>query len=75
MQHVIHISTTLEKNLFSRVQEFCRREERSRSWLFQKAVRQFLDEMEDIEIAYERSTDSKSKLISSHDLRKRLSLL
>ena len=72
MQNYIHVSTTIEKNLFSRVQDFCRREERPRSWLFEKAIKEFLDEEEDIEMAHERLTDPKSKMISSRDLRKRL---
>lgn len=74
MQNAVHVSTTLEKNLFARVEEFCRREERSRSWLFQKAVREFLDEAGDMEIAYERLTDPKRSLLSPQELRKRLNV-
>ncbi|MFA5031910.1 MAG: hypothetical protein WC614_02720 [bacterium] len=46
MRNCIHVSTTLEKGLLQRVNDFCAQEERSKSWLISKAVERLLDELE-----------------------------
>ncbi|MBI5361149.1 MAG: CopG family transcriptional regulator [Planctomycetes bacterium] len=46
MRNYIHISTTLDKNLLERVNEFCEKAERTKSWIISKAVEKFLDEKE-----------------------------
>lgn len=46
MRNYIHISATLDKNLLARVNEFCEKAERTKSWIISKAVEKFLDEKE-----------------------------
>ncbi len=74
MRQYVHVSATLDKELSKKVNEFCAREERSRSWLIEKAVKQLLEEMEDLEIAYQRIIVPETKIISSKELRKRLNV-
>ena len=74
MRKHVHISATLDKNLFKKVDAFCKNGERSKSWLIGKAVENFLEEMEDIEIAYQRMMDPKERTISSQEMKKRLGL-
>ncbi|HCJ66243.1 MAG TPA: hypothetical protein DHV62_02675 [Elusimicrobia bacterium] len=46
MRECVHISATINKNLLEKVNNFCRREERSKSWLISKAVERLLKDLE-----------------------------
>ncbi len=46
MRNAVHISATLDKEIFIKFNEFCKREERSKSWLISKAIKHFLEERE-----------------------------
>ena len=70
MGQYVHVSATLSRNLLDKVNKFCDREERSKSWVISKAVEEYLSSLEDVEIAYQRMTGPK--IISSKELRKRL---
>lgn len=68
MRQYVHISATLDKNLFQRVNDFCRREERSKSWLISKAVEKLLQGLESESVfsddeweKIERLTNQKGK--------------
>ena len=74
MRPYVHISATVEKGLYKKIEEFCKTEERSKSWLISKAVEEYLNNLADVEIAYQRITNSKTKIISSRALRKRLNV-
>lgn len=74
MRQYVHISATLDKKLFEKVEGFCNIEERSKSWLISKAVEEYLENLEDVEIAYQRMVDPKSKIISSKELRTHLNV-
>ena len=74
MKNAIHVSATINKELYRRMNEFCEKEERSKSWVISKALKTYLEELEDIEITYQRMTNPKEKIISSKELRKRLNV-
>jgi len=46
MRQYAHISATIDKNLLEKVNNFCKREERSKSWLISKAVERLLEDLE-----------------------------
>jgi len=74
MRSAIHISATIDKELYKRVDELSVEEERSKSWLVSKALKSYIDEIEDIKIAYQRMTSPEKRLISSKELRKSLNV-
>ena len=74
MRNAVHISATIDQDLYKKVKQFCNKEERSKSWMISKALKSYLDELEDIEIAYQRMISPKKKFLSSKELRKRLNV-
>jgi predicted DNA-binding protein len=66
----VHIKEKLAKRLDSVAEET----ERTRDYHVQKAIENYLEEQEDLEIALVRSKDKSAQYISSQELRKRLSV-
>lgn len=69
-----HISASLDKDVVDKMNQFCKIEERPRSWVITKALVEFLQDRQDIEIAYERMQSPKKKIITSKTLRSRLGI-
>jgi RHH-type rel operon transcriptional repressor/antitoxin RelB len=67
-----NISLSLDKELIDRIDDVCRVSERTKSWLVNKAVENYLDEIEDTETAFQRSKDLDSEFITEEELRKSL---
>ncbi|GAH20783.1 unnamed protein product, partial [marine sediment metagenome] len=44
----------------------------TKSWFVKKAVENYLEELDDVEVALQRSMDSDSEFISENELKKNL---
>jgi RHH-type rel operon transcriptional repressor/antitoxin RelB len=53
------VSATIDKNLFEKLNLLSGTTERKRSWLINKAIESYLEEIEDLEIALERRRDDR----------------
>jgi RHH-type rel operon transcriptional repressor/antitoxin RelB len=67
-----NISLSLDEKLIKKIDDICRVSERTKSWLVNKAVENYLDEIEDMETAFQRSQDQDSEFITEEELRKSL---
>lgn len=66
-----NISISLEEKKLKRIEEICRISERTKTWVITKAVDNFLDDLEDAEIALERSLSvDKSDYLAEAELKK-----
>ena len=68
---VQNVSTTLDTEVLSRLDTLSEETERNRSWLINKAVEAYLDELEDLKIAKDRLHDDR---LSPSALRKTLNV-
>ncbi len=64
-----NISATVEKDLLAKLDRLAQDTERNRSWLINKAVAAYLEELEDLKIAKNRLQDER---LSPSALRKAL---
>ncbi len=64
----------LEKTLVNRLSKIAKVSHRSEKYYVEEALRQYLEEYEDVRIAKERLDDPKTKFISSKEMRRRLGL-
>jgi RHH-type rel operon transcriptional repressor/antitoxin RelB len=64
-----NVSLSLDEKLIKKIDDVCRVSERTKSWLVNKAVENYLDEIEDTEIAFQRSKDPDSEFITEKELR------
>lgn len=67
-----NVSLSLDEKLIKKIDDVCRVSERTKSWLVNKAVENYLDEIEDTETAFQRSKDPDSEFITEEKLRKSL---
>jgi RHH-type rel operon transcriptional repressor/antitoxin RelB len=67
-----NVSLSLDEKLIKKIDDVCRVSERTKSWLVNKAVENYLDEIEDTETAFQRSKDLDSEFITEEELRKSL---
>jgi len=65
-----NISTTIEKNLLFKLDQIAKETERNRSWLINKALESYLEELEDLKAAQLRLEEER---LSPTALRKALS--
>lgn len=63
-----------DKDIESRLKALSERIGKPRNFLIQEAIRLFLDEIEDYEIALSRLQDETDPIVSSEEMRKRLGL-
>jgi metal-responsive CopG/Arc/MetJ family transcriptional regulator len=61
-------------NLLEELDRVAKRTSKSRSFHVQKAIRLYLEEYMDLEIALKRAKNKKDRLISSDQLKKRLGI-
>jgi predicted transcriptional regulator len=59
----VHISATLDENLLNRVEDYCRRYERPKTWVISKSVEKFLKETEE-EVSFSKAEWEKIERIS-----------
>ena len=68
------VSISLSKDLAVRLQQAVEETDRQRSWLVARALEEYLEEMEDLEIARERLHHPHEKRLTEKALRKKLGL-
>jgi len=64
-----NISFSLDEELIKKINEISRVSERTKSWLVKNAIENYLEEIEDVEIAHKRSLDSEDSFISERELK------
>ncbi len=67
-----NISFSLDEELIKKINEISRVSERTKSWLVKNAIENYLEEIEDVEIAHQRSLDSEDSFISEQELKNSL---
>jgi len=67
-----NISLSLDEELIERVGKICRVSERTKSWFVKKAVENYLEEIEDVEIAAQKSLDPITEFITEDKLKRQL---
>ncbi len=67
-----NISISFDEEIIKKIDDVCRVSERTKSWLVNKAVENYLEEIEDVEIAFQRSTDPDSEFITEKQIREGL---
>lgn len=68
------LAVRLDDDTEKRLEKLAKETHRPKSYYVREAVRLYLDEQEDYEIALSRLHDHTDKLISSDEMRKRLGL-
>ncbi|MCI0469681.1 MAG: ribbon-helix-helix domain-containing protein [Nitrospirae bacterium] len=68
------LAVRLDEEIESRLEKLAKETHRPKSYYVREAVRLYLDEQEDYEIALSRLHDHSDKIISSIEMRKRLGL-
>ena len=66
----VSMSLRLPDNIFSELEDLADLTDRSKSYLVKKAIKQYLEEYADYEIALDRLNDKDDKIISSNEMRK-----
>jgi len=67
-----NVSLSLDEKLIKKIDDVCKVSERTKSWLVNKAVENYLDEIEDTETAFQRSEEPDSEFITEKELRNSL---
>ncbi len=67
-----NISISFDEEIIKKIDDVCRVSERTKSWLVNKAVENYLEEIEDVEIAFQRSMDPDSEFITEKQIREDL---
>ena len=67
-----NISISLDEEQIKKIDELCRVSERTKSWLVKKAIDNYLEDVEDLEIALERSMSDEKEYLTEEQLRKRI---
>jgi RHH-type transcriptional regulator, rel operon repressor / antitoxin RelB len=67
-----NISISLDEEIIKKIDDMCRVSERTKSWLVNKAVKNYLEEIEDVKIAFQRSMDPDSEFITEKQIREDL---
>jgi RHH-type rel operon transcriptional repressor/antitoxin RelB len=68
------VSVRIPDDLVKRLDDVAKESERSRSFLIQKALEAYLEELADIQIALDRLNDATDPVISIEDMRKELEI-
>ena len=66
------VSVRISNDLIKKLDELAKETERSRSFLIQKALEAYLDELADYQIAFDRLHDVTDPIISIDEMRKEL---
>jgi RHH-type rel operon transcriptional repressor/antitoxin RelB len=68
------LAVRLDKETEKRLETLAKETKRSKSYYAKEAIKMYLEELEDLEIARARANDPADKLIGAKELRKRLGL-
>ena len=68
------ITVSLPEELGEKLKAYCSHSERPKSWLIQKALEEYFDNMQDLEIALARKLDPTDEEITLKDARRELGL-
>ena len=68
------LSVRIPDDLASKLSEITEETERSKSFHIQKALESYLNELADLQVAYDRLHDSADPVVSIKDIRKELEL-
>ena len=68
------LAVRLDKETEARLEELARDTKRTKSFFAKEAIRHYLDERADYEIAMTRAKDHTDKTLSAKEMRKRLGL-
>jgi RHH-type rel operon transcriptional repressor/antitoxin RelB len=68
----VSISLRLPETTHERLEEIAEESDRSKSYLIRKAIERYLEEYADYRIALDRLHDKDDEIISSKELKKRL---
>lgn len=66
------VSVRISNDLVKRLDDLAKETERSRSFLIQKALEAYIDELADLQIALDRLRDATDPIISIDEMRKEL---
>ena len=70
-----NISISFDEEKLKKIEEICRVSERTKSWVITKAVDNYLEDLEDAEIALNRSlTNDKSDYLNEMELKKEIGI-
>lgn len=67
-----NISLSFDEELINKIENICKVSERTKSWLVKTAVENYIEDIEDLEAALERSQDPISYFIDKKELKKML---
>lgn len=68
----VSVSLRLPEDIVSQLDEVAENTDRSKSYLIKKAIKRYLEEYADYQIALDRLNDKDDEVISSKEMRKRL---
>lgn len=66
------ISVSLDEEIIGKIDKISKVSERTKSWIVKKAVENYLDEIEDAEIAFNRLADAEATYFSEKELKIKL---
>jgi|GEM_PF-2525409 len=70
-----NISISFDEEKLKKIEEICRVSERTKTWVITKAVDNYLEDLEDAEIALDRSlTTDKSDYLNEMELKKEIGI-
>ena len=69
-----NISISFDEEKLKKIEEICRISERTKTWIITRAVDNYLEDLEDAEIALERSLQDKSGYLTEGELKKELGI-
>ena len=64
------ISLSFDEELINKIDNICKVSERTKSWLVKTAVENYIEDMEDMEEAFERAQDPISDFVNAKELKK-----
>ena len=67
-----NISISFDEELIKKIDKICKVSERTKSWFVEKAVKSYLEEIDDAEVALKRSMDPDTEFINENELKKNL---
>jgi predicted transcriptional regulator len=67
-----NISISFDEELIKKIDKICKVSERKKSWFVEKAVKSYLEEIDDAEVALKRSMDPDTEFINENELKKNL---
>jgi len=67
-----NISLSFDEELINKIEKICNVSERTKSWFVKTAVENYIKDIEDLEVALERSQNPISDFVDEKELKKML---